>query len=82
MYVILLRKYELKDQQHGVLLLCQLSVKGPLCRDSRAVFSDSFPEDQIFSFSDRAELLRWVFWRYGFISVGDKSGSNIWLINL
>ena len=63
MYVILLRKYEPKDQQHGVLLLCQLSVKGPLCRDSRAVFSWFFSRRPNLQFSDHAELLRWVFWR-------------------
>ena len=63
MYVILLRKYEPKDRQHGVLLLCQLSVKGPLCRDSRAVFSWFFSRRPNLQFSDHAELLRWVFWR-------------------
>lgn len=67
----------MKDQQHGVLLLCQLSVKGPLCRDSRQFFSDSFPEDQIFSFQIVQSYLGGCFWEMQFIFVGDKSGSNI-----
>lgn len=61
MYVILLRKYELKDQQHEFYCCVSYRLKGPLCETQGQFFSDSFPEDQIFSFQIVQSYLDWVF---------------------